>query len=117
MAINLLYILKPLTLLSICWQCKGFQFLNDRPDKHNFIPTMKFSFKLKLLAILLLLFYLGADKAAAQQKHKAEVAPVYVDKQGVMRWKKDNKEANFFGVNYTVPIAYGFLNIYMQRGV
>jgi hypothetical protein len=33
---------------------------------------------------------------------------VYVDKQGVLRWQQDNKEANFFGVNYTVPFAYGY---------
>ncbi|MBD1396028.1 cellulase family glycosylhydrolase [Pontibacter sp. JH31] len=34
--------------------------------------------------------------------------PVYVDKQGVLRWQKGNAEANFFGVNYTVPFAYGY---------
>ena len=33
---------------------------------------------------------------------------VYVDKQGVLRWQKTNAEANFFGVNYTVPFAYGY---------
>jgi beta-glucosidase/6-phospho-beta-glucosidase/beta-galactosidase len=33
---------------------------------------------------------------------------IYVDKQGVIRWNKDNKEAAFFGVNYTVPFAYGY---------
>ncbi|GAB3539420.1 hypothetical protein GCM10027443_35980 [Pontibacter brevis] len=33
---------------------------------------------------------------------------VYVDKQGVLRWQKGNKEAAFFGVNYTVPFAYGY---------
>ena len=41
---------------------------------------------------------------AAQKKSD----PVYVDAQGVMRWTKDKKEAAFFGVNYTVPFAYGF---------
>jgi len=35
-------------------------------------------------------------------------APVYVDGQGIMRWKKDKSEASFFGVNYTVPFAYGY---------
>jgi hypothetical protein len=34
--------------------------------------------------------------------------PVYIDKQGVMRWTKDKSEAAFFGVNYTVPFAYGY---------
>jgi hypothetical protein len=33
---------------------------------------------------------------------------IYVDKQGVLRWNKDNKEAVFFGVNYTAPFAYGY---------
>jgi hypothetical protein len=33
---------------------------------------------------------------------------VYVDKQGILRWKKDQSEAAFFGVNYTVPFAYGY---------
>ncbi len=33
---------------------------------------------------------------------------IYVDKQGILRWNKDNKEAAFFGVNYTVPFAYGY---------
>ncbi len=36
---------------------------------------------------------------------------IYVDKQGVMRWRKDNKEAAFFGVNYTVPFAYGYRSV------
>jgi hypothetical protein len=33
---------------------------------------------------------------------------VFIDKQGVMRYTKDNKEAAFFGVNYTVPFAYSY---------
>lgn len=45
----------------------------------------------------------------AQQKMiKSNNNPVYVDKQGVMRWTKNNKETAFFGVNYTVPFAYGY---------
>ncbi|MFL5807961.1 MAG: membrane or secreted protein [Flavisolibacter sp.] len=34
--------------------------------------------------------------------------PVYVDNTGVMRWSSNKKEAVFFGVNYTVPFAYGY---------
>jgi hypothetical protein len=34
--------------------------------------------------------------------------PVYVDKQGVLRWTKDKSEAAFFGVNYTTPFAYAY---------
>jgi len=33
---------------------------------------------------------------------------VYVDKKGVLRFTKDNKEASFFGVNYTTPFAHAF---------
>src|SRR5687768_2101543 len=33
---------------------------------------------------------------------------LFVDKKGVMRWKSNQKEAAFFGVNYTVPFAYGY---------
>lgn len=33
---------------------------------------------------------------------------VYVDKNGVMRWKNSNEEVHGFGINYTVPFAYGY---------
>lgn len=33
---------------------------------------------------------------------------VYVDKQGVMRWGKTKEEVHGFGVNYTLPFAYGY---------
>ncbi len=32
---------------------------------------------------------------------------IVVDASGVIRWEKDNKEAAFFGTNYTAPFAYG----------
>ncbi len=34
--------------------------------------------------------------------------PVYVDKDGIMRWSKDNTAVSLFGVNYTVPFAYSY---------
>lgn len=43
----------------------------------------------------------------SQHKSKKENL-IFVDKQGILRWSKDNKEAAFFGVNYTVPFAYGY---------
>lgn len=58
--------------------------------------------------MLLSFFCASCQTTKAQQRNKEEVAPVYVDKQGVLRWKKGNEEANFFGVNYTVPFAYGY---------
>ena len=36
---------------------------------------------------------------------------VYVDQQGRMRWQKDNTEVYLFGVNYTVPFAYGYRSL------
>ena len=36
---------------------------------------------------------------------------VYVDPQGRMRWQKDNSEVYLFGVNYTVPFAYGYRSL------
>lgn len=56
-----------------------------------------------LLTTLLLLCWCGA--AHSQNK---PTNLVYVDKQGVMRYTKDKSEATFFGVNYTVPFAYGY---------
>ena len=36
---------------------------------------------------------------------------MYVDNKGVMRYTKGGAEAAFFGVNYTVPFAYGYRSI------
>ncbi len=62
------------------------------------------------------LFAYGA--VMAQQKQNL----VYVDKQGVLRWTKGNQEAAFFGVNYTVPFAYGYrshkaLNVDLEKAI
>ena len=83
---------------------------------------MRISSGLISLVTFLCLFFLGSYSASAQKSSKVEVAPVYVDKQGVLRWKKDNKEANFFGVNYTVPFAYGYrshkaLNVDLEKAI
>lgn len=61
-------------------------------------------FSLRSGIALLLLIWLGTSLTA----HGQATNPVYVDKQGVLRWQKGNAEANFFGVNYTVPFAYGY---------
>lgn len=47
----------------------------------------------------------GLVQATAQQPSKNLV---YVDGQGVLRYTKNKQEAAFFGVNYTVPFAYGY---------
>ncbi len=48
----------------------------------------------------------------AQKSPSANDGPlVYVDKQGILKWTATNKEAAFFGVNYTVPFAYGYRSV------
>lgn len=57
--------------------------------------------------LLFLLFIIPAG-LQSQTGIKSSKKGVYVDRSGVLRWKSDKKEASFFGVNYTVPFAYGF---------
>lgn len=64
----------------------------------------RFTQKLMLLGALLCL----ANTTLLAQGKSGVYSGVYIDKKGVMRWQKGNKEANFFGVNYTVPFAYGY---------
>jgi hypothetical protein len=48
-------------------------------------------------------------KAKAAARHRShENNLVYVDGQGILRWTKNNTEASFWGVNYTVPFAYSY---------
>jgi hypothetical protein len=57
--------------------------------------------------ICLLLCMVVAVSLAAQKRSSTKKSdPVFVDKEGVMRWTKNKQEAAFFGVNYTVPFAY-----------
>lgn len=69
---------------------------------------MKFYFRplkpihlLRYYAFTVLMLY--ALCSSAQNKQG-----IYVDAKGVIRWEKDNKEAAFFGTNYTAPFAYGY---------
>ncbi|WP_207422496.1 cellulase family glycosylhydrolase [Desertivirga brevis] len=57
----------------------------------------------KLFIFLFLSTVLSVNIASAQDDKG-----VYVDANGVMRWRSTQKEAAFFGVNYTVPFAYGY---------
>ncbi|MDP4264785.1 MAG: cellulase family glycosylhydrolase [Bacteroidota bacterium] len=59
------------------------------------------------LKILLCCSLLLCNRLHSQKKSKNSNL-VFVDKQGVLRWTKDKTEASFFGVNYTVPFAYGY---------
>jgi len=47
---------------------------------------------------------------------------VYVDNKGVLRYTTTKKEAAFFGLNYTVPFAYGYrshkaLNVELEKAI
>ncbi|WP_066832485.1 cellulase family glycosylhydrolase [Rufibacter ruber] len=72
--------------------------------------------KIKSIACLLLLFIISTTSSFAQGGNTKEPDPVYVDQQGILRWKKNNQKASFFGVNYTVPFAYGYRSV-KARGV
>lgn len=65
---------------------------------------MKKSIYVKLFFLFLILL---CNRLHAQKKASAQNL-VFVDKQGVLRWTIDKSEAAFFGVNYTVPFAYGY---------
>ncbi len=59
--------------------------------------------KSNIIKTLFLLSFILCKRLHSQNNN-----PVFIDKEGVMRWTADKKEAAFFGVNYTVPFAYGF---------
>lgn len=62
-----------------------------------------------ILLMLFLGFTVSAGSLSAQQvTPAANLSGVYIDSQGILRWKNNRQEAAFFGVNYTVPFAYGY---------
>jgi hypothetical protein len=68
---------------------------------------------------LLLFFCLPFIVKAQSSANKNEV---YIDNKGILRLTADGKEASFFGVNYTVPFAYGYrshkkLNIDLEKAI
>ncbi len=42
------------------------------------------------------------------QENKMATPTIYIDSDGAMRWSDTQKEASFFGVNYTVPFAHAY---------
>ncbi|MEO8173987.1 MAG: membrane or secreted protein, partial [Sediminibacterium sp.] len=71
------------------------------------------------IALILAIICMG-NYAPAQSPVSGNL--VYVDKQGVLRWTKNNQEASFFGVNYTTPFAYAYraqkkLNIDLEKTI
>lgn len=61
-----------------------------------------------LRILIFILCFTFSNKGYSQKNKSTSKNLVYVDKQGVMRWTKTNGEAAFFGINYTVPFAYGY---------
>ena len=56
----------------------------------------------------LLLTVLFTSHTVLSQSKSKKSNPIYIDKTGTFRWTKDNKEAAFFGVNYTTPFAHAY---------
>ena len=56
----------------------------------------------------LLFIFCNTTCLAQTDQSKKDNSLIYVDKEGVMRWRKDKTEASFFGVNYTTPFAFAY---------
>jgi hypothetical protein len=63
--------------------------------------------RLFIVALCLGIFMLCLTNIYAQTTANHE-DHLQIDVKGIMRWKKSGTEAAFFGVNYTVPFAYGY---------
>ena len=66
----------------------------------------KTNFHKFFLNAFLIIFLLNFTTFFGQ--YKAPKGDVFVDKNGVMKWKLSNKEVQGFGVNYTVPFAHAY---------
>ncbi len=60
---------------------------------------------------LLYVFCLHDLPLKAQHKKLSSSNLIYADKNGILHYTKTNNEAAFFGVNYTVPFAYGYRSV------
>lgn len=70
-------------------------------------------------AILALLFVPLLTNAQQSTNTKNEI---YIDQKGILRLQADNSEASYFGVNYTLPFAYGYrshkkLDINLEKAI
>jgi hypothetical protein len=71
---------------------------------------------MKIYMFGLLCFLVAVTGIVLHAQKRSVKEEVYVDKAGVMRWRGTNKELQGFGVNYTVPFAYGYRSA-QQLGV
>lgn len=73
------------------------------------------NFSKTLLAVLLAPLFVEAQQTKTSNE-------IYIDKTGIIRLQANNQEASYFGVNYTLPFAYGYrshkkLNIDIERAI
>lgn len=61
----------------------------------------------KVILTLLIISFNTVYVCFAQPKS----SPTYVDSKGVFRWTKGKKPVYLFGVNYTLPFAYGYRSV------
>lgn len=64
--------------------------------------------KLPFIASYILFLFLSTTLNLKAQTPVNATDSLIIDTDGVMRWAKTGKPAAFFGVNYTVPFAYGY---------
>lgn len=69
---------------------------------------MSYTTRFLYVGLMLVLAFSVSDSFSQNAKSKRDNVPVYVDKDGVMRWTSNKTEASFFGVNYTAPFAHAY---------
>jgi hypothetical protein len=72
--------------------------------------------KRSILALLFVPLFTAAQQTSGPKNE------IYIDKKGILRLQADNGEASYFGVNYTLPFAYGYrshkkLNIDLEKAI
>ena len=72
--------------------------------------------KRSILALLFVPLFTAAQQTSSPKNE------IYIDKKGILRLQADNREASYFGVNYTLPFAYGYrshkkLNIDLEKAI
>ena len=63
---------------------------------------------IRVLYVLFSMLFWFKNTSAQKSITKNNSNLVYVDRQGILRWTKNNTEASFFVVNYTTPFAYAY---------
>ncbi|MCK9210129.1 MAG: cellulase family glycosylhydrolase [Ignavibacteriaceae bacterium] len=56
----------------------------------------------------IIFIFLLMDTFSFAQNNTSKKQDVFVDDNGIMRWKNSNEEVKLFGVNYTTPFAYSY---------